>query len=266
MEPPRGFVRLDRDGAELVLRAGLEEALLAAGVAFPERLVASAGETGLRGRGALARLELPVGKAVLRLYRRGGILGKFVRLLSLDRERARSELALHARAIERGASVAEPLAAITRRKGPGFAHALATREVENARDLERVLAEARGKERRKALAAAGEAVRRLHEAGIDHVDLNVKNVLVAGDQGVVIDLDRGRAYLDEAARRRNLVRLLRSAVKLSVRGGRLEPRDPFRFARAYARGDRELRRSIVSWGRAALPWIRLRALVWRVFA
>jgi 3-deoxy-D-manno-octulosonic acid kinase len=284
MEPPRGFVRLDRDGAELVLRAGLEDALLAAGVAFPERLVAQ-GDSGLRGRGALARLELPIGKAVLRLYRRGGLLGKVVRRLSLDPERARSELALHAHAIERGASVAEPLAAITRRAGPGFAHALATREVENARDLERILAETRGKERRRALAAAGEAVRRLHEAGIDHVDLNVKNVLVVGEggrdarpteggrdahptgpTGVVIDLDRGRAELDEAARRRNLVRLLRSAIKLSVRGGRLEPRDPFRFARAYARGDRQLQQKITSWGRAALPWIRLRSIVWRVFA
>ncbi len=117
------------------------------------------------------------------------------------------------------------------------------------------------------------------------MDLNVKNVLVAGGpgvrgaeplagglgdlpqvRGVVIDLDRGRADLDETARRRNLVRLLRSAVKLSVRGGRLEPRDPFRFARAYARADRELRRSIVTWGRSALPWIRLRSFFWRVFA
>lgn len=229
--------------------------------------MARAPASGLAGRGALARVELPDGRALLRLYRRGGLMGKLVRRLSLDPERARAELSLNARARERGASVAEPLAAITRRRSIGFEHALATREVDGARDLERVLVEAKGAERRRALAAAGEAVRRLHEAGVDHVDLNVKNVLVTAAQGaVVIDLDRGtlHAPLAESARRRNLVRLLRSAWKLHLKKGALEPRDAFRFARAYAKGDRALRARVVGWGRAALPWIKLRSLFWRL--
>ena len=102
MEPPPGFVRVARDGAELLLRAGMEDALLAAGVAAPEALVARSPASGLKGRGALARVALPGGQAVLRLYRRGGLLGKLVRRLSLDAERAFAELALHATALERG--------------------------------------------------------------------------------------------------------------------------------------------------------------------
>ncbi|HZU95820.1 MAG TPA: lipopolysaccharide kinase InaA family protein [Planctomycetota bacterium] len=268
MDPPPGFVRLERDGAELVLLRGLEDALLALGIADPDALVARSPANGVAGRGALARLELPGGSALLRLYRRGGLLGKVVRRLSLDGERARAELALHARARERGAPVVEAVAAITRRRGAGFEHALATREVAGARDLQRVLGEARGRERRRALALAGEAVRALHDAGVEHADLNVKNVLVAGDRAFVIDLDRGelREALDDEARRRNLIRLLRSALKLRLREGTLESRDALRFARAYARGDRSLRSKLRGWGRAALPWIRLRSVAWKILS
>ncbi|MBI3725804.1 hypothetical protein HY251_17900 [bacterium] len=175
--------------------------------------------------------------------------------------------------VERGAPVVEPLSAITRRSGVGFRHALATREVQDGRDLERVLREARGDERRALIAAAGDAVRRLHDAGFDHADLNLKNVLVRAGPGgpalaVVLDLDRGRLReaLTTSARRRNLVRLLRSFWKLFVRAGAsaASPRDPFRFARAYARGERERRRELVSWGRSALPALRARAFLWRL--
>ncbi len=114
---PRGYVRISRDGAVLVLRAGLEDALLGAGIAFPDDLVARSPSNGIKGRGPLSILELPGGRAVLRLYRRGGLLGTVVRRLSLDSDRAKDELFLHARALERGAPVPEPLAAVTRRSG-----------------------------------------------------------------------------------------------------------------------------------------------------
>jgi 3-deoxy-D-manno-octulosonic acid kinase len=270
---PPGYVRIDRDGAALLLREGLEDALLAAGVAFPEDVVARSPAVGLAGRGALSRVEIPGGRAILRLYWRGGLLGKLVRRLSLDGDRAANELRVQAEALARGAPVTEPLAAVTRRAGVGFRHALATRELEGARDLALVLRETRGRERRRAVSAAGEAVRRLHDAGVEHADLNLKNILVReaerGPEAWVIDLDRGRLLegLEPAARRRNLVRLLRSFAKLAVVGGaRLSPRDPFRFARAYARGDRTLRAEVVRWGRAAWPRIRARACVWRFLA
>jgi 3-deoxy-D-manno-octulosonic acid kinase len=64
---------------------------------------------------------------------------------------------------------------------------------------------------------AGEAVGRLHAAGIDHADLNLGNVLVsmpgAATAAHVIDLDQARvvdAPLGWRARRRNLRRLRRS--------------------------------------------------------
>src|SRR5262249_8893971 len=118
----------------------------------------------------------------------------------------------------------------------------------------------------------GEAVRRLHDAGFDHADLNVKNVLLRESSGKVeawiIDLDRGRLVetLDASARRRSLVRLLRSFAKTHVLAGGVSARDLFRLARGYARGDRDKRRELVSWGRAAWPRIRARSALWKFFA
>lgn len=69
--------------------------------------------------------------------------------------------------------------------------------------------------------AAGEAVGRLHRAGVDHADLNLANILVARQgEGTahILDLDRadlGEAPLTAAARRRNLRRLERSWHRLT---------------------------------------------------
>jgi 3-deoxy-D-manno-octulosonic acid kinase len=65
--------------------------------------------------------------------------------------------------------------------------------------------------------AAGEAVARLHGAGVEHADLNLGNILVSrrGPEvpAQIIDLDKARlrgAPLAASARRRNLRRLARS--------------------------------------------------------
>jgi 3-deoxy-D-manno-octulosonic acid kinase len=267
MEPPQGFERVEHEGAVLVLREGLAPALLEAGVADPVGLV-EAQPTEHAGRGKLARVELEGGPALVRPLLRGGLLGKLIRRLSFDPWRSVAELAVSAEAAARGASVLDVLAAVTRRVGLGFQHGLVTREVTGARDLMGALKDARGRERAAALRAAGDAVRALHDAGVDHVDLNLKNVLLRPDgRALVIDLDRcriGRLDLSWERRRSNLLRLLRSWVKLgSVHPGRVHPRDPLRLARAYARGDRELRRRLVRAGRGAR--FPLRRLLWRLF-
>jgi tRNA A-37 threonylcarbamoyl transferase component Bud32 len=125
-----------------------------------------------------------------------------------------------------------------------------------------------GPTRRKALIAAGEAVRGLHDAGVDHVDLNLKNILLAPDgHAIVIDLDRcrmGKAALPWATRQRNLIRLLRSWTKLGASHPEsVSPRDRLVLARAYSRGDRDVLRRLLSAGARAR--FTLRRLLWRFF-
>lgn len=272
-DTPQGFTRVERGGAVLVVRAALADALLEAGIEDPEALVARA-PSALVGRGRLARIDLPAGgRAVVRPLLRGGLLGKLVRRVSLDRRRALAELVVSVEAAARGALVVDVLAAVTRPAGIGWRHGLVTREVEGALDLASALAAfPAGAARRRALRAAGAAIRRLHDAGVDHVDLNLKNVLVlpGGDEARVIDLDRcrlGPGPAPAAVRERNLVRLLRSWTKLGVRSpGTTRPRDPLWLLAGYAPGRepeaRALRRRLVAAGGAA--GFGCRRVVWRL--
>jgi len=265
---PAGYTCLEADGAVVVVRDGLQDALLGAGIQDPARLVARAPSPEHRGRTALAVVDLgESGRAVVRALTRGGALGRVVRRTSLDPQRAMAELRVSAQAAARGAQVLEVLAAVTRRRGWGYEHGLVTREVTGARDLLTVLRTEDGRPRRRALAAAGRAIRRLHDAGVDHVDLNVKNVLLRRDgEALVIDLDRchiGRGPAPEAVRVRNLLRLLRSWTKVrTTEPGATWPLDPLRVARTYAGGDRALLRRLVAAGRGQR--FGLRRLSWRL--
>jgi 3-deoxy-D-manno-octulosonic acid kinase len=270
VELPAGFQRVEFEGGTVVLRSRVAEVLLAAGVQDPEA-VARTSPAPMRGRGQLGRVELGDGRgvALVRPLRRGGLLGKFIRRLSFDPWRSFSELTVSAEAAARGASVLDVLAAVTCRRPIGYHHGLVTREVQGARDLMRVLREdPLGRPRRQALVAAGRAIRDLHEAGVDHVDLNLKNILLAPDgRAIVIDLDRCRISehpVPWRVRQRNLIRLLRSWTKLGASHPEsVAPRDRLVLARAYARGDRDLMRRLTSAGSRAR--FVLHRLLWRLF-
>jgi 3-deoxy-D-manno-octulosonic acid kinase len=90
------------------------------------------------------------------------------------------------------------------------------------------------------LKGAGAAIRRMHEAGIDHADLNMNNVLVDdSDAACIIDFDKAASYRELGLRRRirNLRRLLRSLRKLSAKGPPLEDADFSMIIEGYAGDD-----------------------------
>jgi 3-deoxy-D-manno-octulosonic acid kinase len=194
------------------------------------------------GRGAAYRLVLPGDlRAILRLYRRGGVLARFVRETYLGlRPRPLRELALTAEARRRGVSVVEVLAARVE-GGVAYRGALLTAEVTGATTLgEALLHPPDGVTRAELAAAAGRAVGLLHEAGVFHADLNVSNVLVRpaadGPEVVLVDFDRARLVdgpLPRPACRRNLARLARSVAKLDPAGELAGARERAAFASAY---------------------------------
>ncbi len=86
----------------------------------------------------------------------------------------------------------------------------------------------------------------MHDAGLAHPDLNLHNVLVVdrsyGPRIVFVDLDRARlgsAPLGDAARRRALARLRRSAAKLDPTGHWLPTAALDRLEAAYWRPELE---------------------------
>jgi hypothetical protein len=83
-----------------------------------------------------------------------------------------------------------------------------------------------GAVREAAMRVAGRLIRRAHEAGLIHPDLNLKNILVTvgpEPEAVLLDLDRGRLVgeVSSRARRRMLERFWRSARKWERRTGRV---------------------------------------------
>ncbi|MBS9403387.1 3-deoxy-D-manno-octulosonic acid kinase [Halomonas sp. TRM85114] len=171
------------------------------------------------GRGA--SLFLNVGKAqwVLRPYRRGGLIARLSerRYLwtGLERTRAFREMRLTAELYERGLPVPRPLAAGVTLHGPTYEAALITIRIAGARALAELLLS--GEADAVLLERVGATVRRFHDAGLDHVDLNARNLLV-DPQGKVwlIDLDRCRQRQPGKWREANLERLQRSLGKFDA--------------------------------------------------
>ena len=110
-------------------------------------------------------------------------------------------------------------------------------EVAGGRPLLEVLRES---PREDLMPGLAQSLRSLHDAGLRHPDLNLGNLLVvSGVEGyrvIFVDLDRARlqkSALSDAARRRGLRRLRRSAAKLDPQGRWLPPRELDRMEEIY---------------------------------
>jgi hypothetical protein len=182
------------------------------------------------GRGPVAVIPAgPLGAAVVRLYRRGGLARRFSRRRYLLGRRAQRELVVTERLRRRGVPVVEALACVREELRPGYRAALVTRFVEGARPAGELLGErptegaagggapAAAPGAASLMGALGRTTALLHAAGGWHADLHADNFLVlrapesrgaAGGEGeaardgvsaadatglpLLVDLDRGR--------------------------------------------------------------------------
>jgi len=175
------------------------------------------------GRGGVRIVPAgPLGEAVVRPYRRGGLVEKINRRRYFFGSRAFSELMATHRLHRRGAPVPEVLAAVQSGVRPGYVACLVTRRIPKARSAAAVLANASPARRAIVLESVGRAIRLLHEAGGVHADLNAHNIVVPEEgegPAYVIDLDRASVLTGPVPERRahaNLRRLRRSLLKLGL--------------------------------------------------
>jgi len=168
------------------------------------------------GRGSILLIEDADKSWVLRRYLRGGFAARFARdrYLWLGEARTRSfqELRLLAALHARGLPVPPPVAGHYVRAALTYRAELITERLKGARSLEAVL-EA-GPMDGAQWTAIGRCLRRFHDAGVQHADLNSRNIML-GEQGEVwvLDFDRGRLRAPGAWSTRSLDRLARSLVK-----------------------------------------------------
>ena len=248
----------------LLVTEALADSAEALGLLEPgglERLLGIGG--GRPGRAPTAVVELPgrPERLHLRPVQHGGWLGGIFRDRLLGLERPIAELRASARLRGAGVPVVRPaLVAARRRAGPVWSAAVGTIHEEGGVDALAFLGTRPPAARvLRAAAAAGDAVRRLHEAGGRHGDLHLGNLLLcergAETRALLVDLDRTRIvpHLGPRARMTELMRLYRSAVKRNLTD-LAGPRACARFLGSYTAGDRRLRAALL----AELPRERTR--------
>lgn len=167
----------------------------------------------LGGRGEVWRFPLPEGHGIVRPYRRGGLMRLVLHNAFFLKNRPLHEFRVHLYLYRSGLAVPEPLGVAWRRRGLLFSGALATREL-TGRHLQDYLAAA-PRYPEDTLRRVGSLIRELHDAGVYHADLQVRNVFVGVDRVYLMDFDRARrrTRLSKLSRARNLLRLRRSFAK-----------------------------------------------------
>jgi 3-deoxy-D-manno-octulosonic acid kinase len=178
-----------------------------------------------QGRGTTHFVDIDGQPCVLRHYRRGGLVARLLgdRYLrtSLTETRAWREWHLLAELIEQGLPVPKPVAARVVTVGPFYRADLITQQLLDTRSLAQSLQQTALSEAQ--WRAIGATIRRFHDAGVYHADLNAHNILLdekrsdKSGQVYVIDFDRGEKRCPSPGwQQANLARLRRSLDKLGA--------------------------------------------------
>lgn len=168
------------------------------------------------GRGSAWFVETDQGDMVLRHYRRGGFVARFSErsyvYTGWQNTRSYREFELLKLLLDQGLPVPEPVAACATRHLLWYHAAILIRRIPGAVPLPEV----EDLEDESLWREVGRTIRRFHDVGLDHVDLNCDNILVAGGEVYLIDFDRCRLKdggEDSRWKKANLDRLWRSVEK-----------------------------------------------------
>ena len=168
------------------------------------------------GRGSAWFVEIP-GPVVLRHYLRGGWAAKFSRqsyfFTGITRSRPFREYRVMSELFELGLPVPRPVAALCQHHGVTSSGAIMTTRIDSSNTLADSL---NGDELVKGVwTSLGRCIRRFHDAGLWHADLNARNILLDAElQVFLIDFDRARFSPGKPVNGEgNLKRLRRSLTK-----------------------------------------------------
>ncbi len=174
------------------------------------------------GRGSAWFIDTPSGPVVLRQFLRGGWVARFSRqsyfFTGVERSRPFREYHLLAALFGEGLPVPRPVAALCAHHGMTSTGAIITARIASTQTLADVLPGNNGGQvpTEGLWSRIGTCLRRFHDAGVWHADLNARNILLdAGQQVFLIDFDRARFTPGKAVSGQgNLNRLKRSLIKL----------------------------------------------------
>lgn len=232
---PASFAIVKRGNTTLFVKEKHKESILRI-VLDKEFLHESGNNTQVKfGRGSY--LSVPVTensseRFVIRDYRHGGLLGKLFGGVFLNGDRPLNEMFTSEIASQRGVPSAEVIAIAKRRLWGLFYKAkFISKEIDGAVDMVEFLKKSSPEfiqtYKKPVIFALVKLIRNMHDAGIYHADLHLKNILLKKDStgeftAYIIDLDKSVVLdkLDIQQRIKNLLRLDRSLEKLRWLSGK----------------------------------------------
>ncbi|WP_153445921.1 3-deoxy-D-manno-octulosonic acid kinase [Vibrio algicola] len=172
-----------------------------------------------QGRGTTWFVQTETLPAALRHYRRGGLFGKLINdsywFSGWDKTRSYQEFILLEYLIVQRVNVPQPIAARSVRKGLCYQADILTQKIPQAQDLVGLL-------QINAIDSTmyekiGQEVKKLHQANVNHTDLNIHNILI-DQQNMVWIIDFDKCHIEKNNNQKNwkqgnIDRLLRSFQK-----------------------------------------------------
>jgi len=269
---PPSFLLVEKGKVSLLLKEEYKNFLLKQGIDDLETFIKKTSQSShyLKGRTLHPSIPLEDGKSmVLRQYSHGGLLRAITGNLYFFGSRSFQELALAEEIRSCGIPTIPSIGAIHHRTlFPFYQAYFLSLEVPRAIDLVQYFQEIGAHPsqenlllKRKTIRSVGFLIRQFHQAGFFHGDLQLKNILVVGDQLLLIDFDRSyrKTTLTFQERMKNLFRLNRSAEKWKRLGLPITHTDRWRFFLAYAGDDKKIREAM----ERALQTYSLRLLFYR---
>jgi len=177
------------------------------------------------GRGSAWFIERSPEHWVLRHYRRGGLIARVSEsayvFLGENKTRSFAEFRLLQKLHNLGLPVPKPISAAYVRQGPTYSASIIIERLTGAVAWGDCLS---GSADSKNWEIVGRLIRKFHDHGLDHADLNCFNVLLKHDEGFLIDFDRSVIRHTPSApgkgwQASNLERLHRSLVKVVEQAG-----------------------------------------------
>ncbi|ENS5608277.1 3-deoxy-D-manno-octulosonic acid kinase [Vibrio mimicus] len=168
------------------------------------------------GRGTTWFVQLQQTQGALRHYRRGGLFGKVVAdsywFCGWEKTRSYQEFMLLNHLRDAGVNVPRPIAARVQKHGLLYKADLLSEKVPNARDLVSILQERPISD--ELYRKIGREIRKMHDAQVNHTDLNIHNILIDDQKKVwIIDFDKCYQQSGNRWKQGNLERLKRSFEK-----------------------------------------------------
>ncbi len=254
---PTSFSLTEKGRVSLLLKEEYQNLLLAQGIDDLKTFLRKTSQTAHYLKGRTLHPSIPFGdgkRMVVRQYSHGGLLRAITGNLYLFGARSFRELALTEEIRSCGIPTIPTIGAIHHRAFFPFYQAyFLSLEVPLAVDLIQYFDQIGShpfretiSRKRKTIRSLGHLIRQFHQAGFFHGDLQLKNILVAGDQLLLIDFDRSyrKSSLSTRERMKNLLRLNRSAEKWRRLGLPITRTDRWRFFLTYAGNDERIKETM----------------------